>query len=168
MGFNSGFKGLIFLPFTRRRNAQNNWKSRQCRNKIFCVGCTDRTLTVIVFLYSFVSLRCVMPVSVRHLLCLVKFRLKVLQNGRLDRFSKRTGCWCAFSWCLVCWCHGWVETAFQLIHDISRQQLGWILPEAVNTVKCSLEDGRKHRPKHVELTSYNKLTYIVASCWLLA
>jgi hypothetical protein len=33
------------------------------------------------------------------------------------------------------WCHGWVET--QLIHDISQQQFGWILPDTVNTVKCS-------------------------------
>jgi hypothetical protein len=24
--------------------------------------------------------------------------MKVLQNGRLDMFSKRTDCWCAFSW----------------------------------------------------------------------
>jgi len=30
------------------------------------------------------------------------------------------------------------------------------------------DDGRKHRPKHVELTRNNKLTYIVASCWLLS
>jgi len=29
------------------------------------------------------------------------------------------------------------------------------------------DDGRKHRPKHVELTTNNKLTCIVASCWLL-
>jgi hypothetical protein len=29
-------------------------------------------------------------------------------------------------------------------------------------------DGRKHRQKHVELTRNNKLTYIVASCWLLS
>ena len=28
------------------------------------------------------------------------------------------------------------------------------------------DDGRKHRPKHVELTTNNKLTYIVASRWL--
>jgi hypothetical protein len=28
------------------------------------------------------------------------------------------------------------------------------------------DDGRKHRPKHVELIRNNKLTYIVASCWL--
>ena len=30
------------------------------------------------------------------------------------------------------------------------------------------DDGRKHRPKHVEPTWNNKLTYIVASCWLLS
>jgi len=35
------------------------------------------------------------------------------------------------------WCHGWVETQFQLIHDTSWQWLEWILPDAVNTVKCS-------------------------------
>jgi len=33
------------------------------------------------------------------------------------------------------WCHGWVELL--LIHDISRQQLAWILPDTVNTVKRS-------------------------------
>jgi len=33
------------------------------------------------------------------------------------------------------WCHGWAET--QLIHDTSQQQLGWILPDTVNTIKCS-------------------------------
>jgi hypothetical protein len=35
------------------------------------------------------------------------------------------------------WCHGWVEKQFQLIHDTSRQLLGWILPDTVNTIKCS-------------------------------
>jgi len=30
------------------------------------------------------------------------------------------------------------------------------------------DDGRKHRPKHVELTRNNKLTYIVANRWLLS
>jgi len=33
--------------------------------------------------------------------------------------------------------HGWVGTQFQLIHDTSRQQLGWTLPDTLNTVKCS-------------------------------
>jgi hypothetical protein len=28
------------------------------------------------------------------------------------------------------------------------------------------DGGRKHRPKHVELTRNNKLTYIVAYLWL--
>jgi hypothetical protein len=30
------------------------------------------------------------------------------------------------------------------------------------------DDGRRHRLKHVELTGNNKLTYKVASCWLLS
>jgi hypothetical protein len=30
------------------------------------------------------------------------------------------------------------------------------------------DDGRKHRPKHVQLARNNKLTYVVASCWLPA
>jgi hypothetical protein len=37
----------------------------------------------------------------------------------------------------------------------------------VFTVSGSVpNDGRKHRPKHVEPTWNNKLIYIVASCWL--
>ena len=35
------------------------------------------------------------------------------------------------------WRLGWVETAFHLIQDTSRQQPGWTLPDSVNTVKCS-------------------------------
>jgi len=46
----------------------------------------------------FVSLRCVVPVSKYYRLCLVTVRTKVLQNGRLVRFSKTTDCWCMFSW----------------------------------------------------------------------
>jgi hypothetical protein len=41
---------------------------------------------------------------------------------------------------------GWVGTAFHLIQDTSR----------------------KYRPKHVELTWHNKLTYRVSSCWLFS
>jgi len=40
-------------------------------------------------------------------------------------------------------------------------QILWIQSSAPN-------GGRKHRPKHVELTRNNKLTCIVASCWLLS
>jgi len=39
---------------------------------------------------------------------------------------------------------------FHLVHDTSRQQYWWTISEAVNTVN-STDDGRKHRPKHVEL-----------------
>jgi hypothetical protein len=56
---------------------------------------------------------------------------------------------------------------FQRVHDTSRQRHWWILPDAVNTVKCS-RWWRKHRPKHIELTRNNKLTYIDASCWLFS
>jgi len=31
-----------------------------------------------------------------------------------------------------------------------QQHRGCIIPQAVNTI-CALEDGRNHRPKHVEL-----------------
>jgi len=59
------------------------------------------------------------------------------------------------------------EDEFQLIHDTTRQQLGWILPGTVRKSSAPV-DGRKRRPKHVELTRNNKLTYIVASGWLLS
>ena len=41
----------------------------------------------------------------------------------------------------------------------------------LNYVGCESsapDDGRKHRPKRVELTRNNKLTCMVASCWLLS
>jgi hypothetical protein len=37
---------------------------------------------------------------------------------------------------LVSWM-SWKCLQFQLIRDTSQQQLGWILPDTVNTVKCS-------------------------------
>ena len=66
--------------------------------RIDCVGCTERTLVGSIFLYSFVCLRCVMPVSVHYRLYSVTVRTKVLHNGRLVRFKKRADYWCAFSW----------------------------------------------------------------------
>jgi hypothetical protein len=56
-------------------------------------------------------------------------------------------------------------TQFQLIHDTSRQRHWWMLPDAVIQSNAS-DDGRKHYPKHVELTRNNKLTCIFASRWL--
>ena len=38
------------------------------------------------------------PVSMHYGICLVTVHMKVPQNGRLVALSKRTDCWCAFSW----------------------------------------------------------------------
>jgi len=51
-----------------------------------------------LYLLLFLCLCCVVPVSVHYRLCLVTVGMKALQNGRLLIFSKRTDCWCAFSW----------------------------------------------------------------------
>ena len=77
------------------RGWTNNGNTRQDRNKTVCVGCTDRTLVV-----SFVILLFVLySASVSALqIVLVTVCMKVLQNGRLITFSKRTDCWCTFSW----------------------------------------------------------------------
>jgi hypothetical protein len=79
-------------------DGQNNGNTRQYRNKTVCVGNTERTLVVNIFLYSFVCLRCAVPVSKHYRLCLVTVRTKVLQNGRFVRSSNTTNCWCMFSW----------------------------------------------------------------------
>jgi len=78
-------------------DGQNNGNTRQYSNKTVCVGNTKGALAVNIFLYSFVCLRCVVPVSKHYRLCLVTVRMKVLQNGRLVRFSNTTDCWCMFS-----------------------------------------------------------------------
>ena len=39
--------------------------------------------------------------------------------------------------CIPLACLAFINMTFQLIRDTSRQQLGWILPDTVNTVKCS-------------------------------
>jgi hypothetical protein len=56
---------------------------------IDCFGCTERTLVESIFLYSSVCLRCVVPVSMHYRLYSITVGMKVLQNGRLVRFSKR-------------------------------------------------------------------------------
>jgi hypothetical protein len=64
---------------------------------IDCVGCTERTLVESISPYSFVCLRCALLVSMHYRLYSVTVRMKVMQNGRLVRFSKRADYWCAFS-----------------------------------------------------------------------
>ena len=72
------------------RGWTNNGNTRQYRNKTVCVGCTERTVVLSFIIILFVCLCCVVPVSVDYRLCYVTVCMKVLQNGRLLRFSKRT------------------------------------------------------------------------------
>ena len=76
------------------RGWKNNGNTRQNRNKTVCVGYTERTLVISFIILLFVCLCCVVPVSMDYRLYLVTVCMKVLQNGRLLRFSKRTDYWC--------------------------------------------------------------------------
>jgi len=60
----------------------------------------------------------------------------------------------------VGWCHGWGGTC--------SSPAGSDIAEYYQILSSAPDDGRRHRPKHVELTTSNKLTYIVATCWLLS
>jgi hypothetical protein len=91
-------KTLQYSPEECTGDGQINGNTRQYRNKGVCVGCTERTLVVTIFLYSFVCWSCVVPVPLQYRLCLLTVHIKVLQNGRPVRFSKRMNCWCMFSW----------------------------------------------------------------------
>jgi hypothetical protein len=51
--------------------------------------------------YSFVSLRCGVPVSMHYRLCLVTVGMKAMQNLKLVGYSKTKDCRCAFS-CSIC------------------------------------------------------------------
>jgi len=62
-----------------------------------CVGSTERTVLVSFVILLFVFC-CVVTVSMHYRLCLVTVCVIVMQNVRLLRFSKRTDCWCMFSW----------------------------------------------------------------------
>jgi len=90
---------------THPGDGQNNGNTRQYRNKTVCVGCSERILDVKFFCYSFVCLHCVVPASMHYRLRLVTIHMKVQQNGKLVRFSKKTDCWCVFSWS-ICYQNG--------------------------------------------------------------
>jgi len=47
-------------------DGQNKVNTRQYRKKIVCVSCTERTLVMSICRYSFVSLCCVVPVSMHY------------------------------------------------------------------------------------------------------
>ena len=64
-----------------------------------------------------------------------------------------------FTQVAACWCLGWVET-----HPRHQQAATWVNTTRYCKYSRAPDDGRKHRPKHVQLTRNNKLTYIVKSC----
>jgi len=83
------------------RGWTNNGNTIQYRNKTVCVGFTERKLVasfIILFCLFVLCSASVSALSVHYQLCLVTVCMKALQNGRLLRFSKRTGFWCAFNW----------------------------------------------------------------------
>ena len=56
---------------------------------------------------------------------------------------------------------------FQLFQDSGQIAVTvWQIPDAVDTVVCALDDGRKYHPKHVgQFPDINKLCN-VTSCWI--
>jgi hypothetical protein len=60
--------------------------------------------------------------------------------------------------------HLTVFTASDNIHQCRCR----LVSDALELRSSAPDDGRKHRPKHVELTGNIKLTYTAASCWLLS
>ena len=73
------------------RGQTNNGNTGQYRNKTVCVGLHWKNISYI-FHYSFVCLCCIVPLSMHCRLCLATVCVKVLQNGKLLRLSKRTDC----------------------------------------------------------------------------
>ena len=84
-------------------DGQNNGNTRQYRNKTVCVGCTESTLVVsIVRFFFFVCLLTLCSAIINELhIVFITVRMKMLQNGRRVRFSKRTDFWCERS-CIIC------------------------------------------------------------------
>jgi len=85
------------VSWSNRGDGQNSGNTRHYRNTAVCVGCTERTLVVSVFRYSFVCSHCFVPMALHYRVCLVTVLVKVLQNWRLVICSKRTDCCYAFS-----------------------------------------------------------------------
>jgi len=66
------------------------------------------------------------------------------------------------------WQQTWRSRIRALWYNYERNQQEATLWVNLFFPVSSTRFGRKHHPKHVELTGNNKLTYIVASCCLLS
>jgi hypothetical protein len=63
----------------------------------------------------------------------------------------------------------YLETVLHVsTHPRHQPAATWVNTTRYCKESSAPDDGRKHRPKHVELTRNNKLTRIVASCWMLS
>jgi len=119
---------------------QNNGNSIQHRNETVCVGCTERTRVVCILRYSFVCLHCGVPVSMQYTWCLVTVHMEIQQNRRQVIFSKRTYCWCEFSWS-ICNQNGHLL-------DVSRAAVSKVMRAYTNHGKTSSvkrNSGRKKK-----------------------
>ena len=81
-------------------------------------------------------------------------------SGSIHPSSCRLVTWMSWNWAM--WFVGRVHAKTPAGSYLGEYyQILWIQSSAP-------DDGRKHRPKHIELTRNNKLTCIVASCRLLS
>jgi hypothetical protein len=88
------------------------------------------------------------PLSVHYRLCLVTVRVKVLQNGRVVRFSKRTDCWRAFS-CSIC-----NQTATLL--GVSRAAVPKVM--ATHTDRGKMPSAERNSGRKLELSERDRRT----------
>jgi hypothetical protein len=127
---------------------QNNRNNRHYRNKT--VSAALRKI-ICFFLYYFVCLLCVVPVSLDCTLRLLTVRMKVLQNGRLFRLLKRSEVWCALSWS-ICNKHG---LFIKCIHSSSFQSYDDIHKSWGDTNKR--KSGRKPKQSERDRRTLNKI-----------
>ena len=69
---------MTILCFPHTGDGQNNENTRRYRYNYVCVGCNERTLNASILHYSFVCLRCEVPVSIHYRFCLIRVHMKVL------------------------------------------------------------------------------------------
>ena len=74
----------------RYKDGQNRLETLDSIGITLCDDCTKKENISCIFRYSFVCLRCAVPLSMHCRFCLVTVRMKVLHNRRRVRFSKST------------------------------------------------------------------------------
>lgn len=83
-----GNQKFNFVPLSRvkcRVDRQNIGNTRHCRNRTVRIGCTEKTLVVSIFHYSFVCLRCVVTVFMHYSLYGSNANWETCQTFKEDR-----------------------------------------------------------------------------------